>query len=255
MMKNETLNALILRHGDRMLRQAGWPDAVDMAPVAPETVPGWLAACGSLSGVEILTLTELLCQPLTYGRAALLLASARRLAGTPARLHLFPVQAHPHPERLADCQVIRLPYAQEWLTAAECVDLLAFLKASLTQISEIVHRDTKRIAAALKPSVTPRLMDRRIGDWRLLADEYDHDNWLDEDETDRLDKVLDAILIRDARFCPVLLTLVNEREETIRSAGVITDQLRFTDTPVRRWFDRRVLREMVREARASRTQE
>ncbi|MCM6296263.1 hypothetical protein M4C23_26535, partial [Klebsiella pneumoniae] len=36
MMKNETLNALILRHGDRMLRQAGWPDAVDMAPVTPE---------------------------------------------------------------------------------------------------------------------------------------------------------------------------------------------------------------------------
>ena len=234
MMKNETLNTLILRHGDRMLRQAGWPDTVDMAPVAPETVPGWLAACGSLSGVEILTLTEQLCQPLTYGRAALLLASARRLA---------------------DCQVIRLPYAQEWLTAAECDDLLAFLKASLTQISEIVHRDTKRIAAALTPSVTPRLMDRRIGDWRLLAVEYDHDNCLDEDETDRLDQVLDAILIRDARFCPVLLTLVNEREETIRSAGVIADQVRFTDTPVRRWFDRRVLREMVREARASRTQE
>lgn len=246
MMKKETLNTLILRHGDRMLRQAGWPDTVDMAPVAPETVPGWLAACGSLSGVEILTLTEQLCQPLTYGRAALLLASARRLAGTPARLHLFPVQAYPHPERLADCQVIRLPYAQEWLTAAECDDLLAFLKASLTQISEIVHRDTKRIAAALTPSVTPRLMDRRIGDWRLLAVEYDHDNCLDEDETDRLDQVLDAILIRDARFCPVLLTLVNEREETIRSAGVIADQLRFTDTPVRRWFDRRVLREMVR---------
>ncbi|MBK4965755.1 hypothetical protein GZ017_28965, partial [Klebsiella pneumoniae] len=67
------------------------------------------------------------------------------------------VQAYPHPERLADCQVIRLPYAQEWLTVAECDDLLAFLKASLMQISEIVHRDTKRIAAALTPSVTPRL--------------------------------------------------------------------------------------------------
>lgn len=90
---------------------------------------------------------------------------------------------------------------------------------------------------------------------RSECDAYDHDNCLDEDETDRLDQVLDAILIRDARFCPVLLTLVNEREETIRSAGVIADQLRFTDTPVRRWFDRRVLREMVREARASRTQE
>ncbi|HGO5578081.1 TPA: hypothetical protein ACK3AA_005692, partial [Klebsiella pneumoniae] len=233
-MRNDTFNALILRLGDRMLRQAGWPDVIDMAPVAPETVPGWLVACGSLSGAEILTLTEQLCQPLTYGRAALLLASARRLTGTPARLHLFPVQAYPHPERLADCQVIRLPYAQEWLTAAECDDLLAFLKASLTQITEIVRLDAHRLAAALKPSVTPRLMDRRFGDWRVLADEYEHENWLDENDTDVLDAVLDAVLVRGARFCPILLTVVNERREEIEAAGVITDMLRFPGDPARR---------------------
>ncbi|QZN95429.1 hypothetical protein [Symbiopectobacterium purcellii] len=253
-MKKETLNALILHHGDRLLRQAGWPAAIDMTPVAPETVPGWLTACGSISGAEILSLTTHLCQPLTYGRAELLTASARRLAGTPARLYLFPAQAYPHPERLADCQVIRLPYAQEWLTAAECDDLLTFLKASLDQIAEIVRRDTKRIAAAMVPSSAPRLMDRRFGDWRLLADEYDHDNWLDESETDRLDQVLDAILVRDARFCPVLLTLVNEREENIEGAGVMTDLLRFTDNPVRRWLDRRVLGDVVREVRAVNSQ-
>ncbi|RRZ50304.1 hypothetical protein EGK29_25100 [Klebsiella pneumoniae] len=250
-MRNDTFNALILRLGDRMLRQAGWPDVIDMAPVAPETVPGWLVACGSLSGAEILTLTEQLCQPLTYGRAALLLASARRLTGTPARLHLFPVQAYPHPERLADCQVIRLPYAQEWLTAAECDDLLAFLKSSLTQITEIVRLDAHRLAAALKPSVTPRLMDRRFGDWRVLADEYEHENWLDENDTDVLDAVLDAVLVRGARFCPILLTVVNERREEIEAAGVITDMLRFPGDPARRWLDRRVLREVVSEARAT----
>ncbi|HCE8859315.1 TPA: hypothetical protein NHV36_004538 [Klebsiella michiganensis] len=254
MMKNETLNALILRHGDRMLRQAGWPDAIDMAPVAPETIPGWLAACGTLNGQEILALTDFLCQPLTYGRAELLKASARQLAGTPARLHLYPVQGFPHPEQLTECQKIHLPYAQEWLTVTECTDLLAFLKTSLDQIAEIVRRDSRRLAVALKPSAIPRLMERRIGDWRLLADEYDHDNWLDEDETGRLDQVLDAILVRDARFCPVLLTLVNEREENIEGAGVITDMLRFPGDPVRRWLDRRVLRDVVREARAVRTQ-
>ncbi len=148
MMKKETLNTLILRHGDRMLRQAGWPDTVDMAPVAPKPYPAGLPPA-ALSGVEILTLTEQLCQPLTYGRAALLLASARRLAGTPARLHLFPVQAYPHPERLADCQVIRLPYAQEWLTAAECDDLLAFLKAS--------SRRYRKSSTGIRSASPPRL--------------------------------------------------------------------------------------------------
>ncbi|EEA5014870.1 hypothetical protein GI262_15405 [Salmonella enterica subsp. enterica] len=248
-MHNDTLNALILRHGDNLLRRSGWPDSVDMTPVSPDTVPGWLVACGSLSAGEILTLTEQLCQPLTYGRAALLTASARRLAGTPARLHLYPVRRFPHPERLADCQVIRLPYAQEWLTAAECDDLLAFLKDFIDRICDIVRQDAQRIAAALVPSAAPQLMEKRFGDWRLVADEYGHDNWLDSEDGERLDQVLDGILARDARFCPVLLTLVNESREEIEAAGVMTDLLRFPGEPVRRWFDRRVLRDVLNEVR------
>ena len=73
-------------------------------------------------------------------------------------------------------------------------------------------------------------MDRRIGDWRLLAVEYDRDNCPDEDETDRLDQVPDAILYSRCAILPGPAHPVNEREETIRSAGVIADQLRFTDT-------------------------
>nr|AVI43624.1 hypothetical protein [Klebsiella pneumoniae] len=49
-----------------------------------------------------------------------------------------------------------------------------------------------------------------------------------------------------ARSCSPLTSGRNYQERR-----VIADQLRFTDTPVRRWFDRRVLREMVRRARAS----
>ncbi|HDJ2742977.1 TPA: hypothetical protein PP068_003389 [Salmonella bongori] len=205
-MNNDTLNALILRHGDNLLRRSGWPDSVDMTPVSPDTVPGWLVACGSLSAGEILTLTEQLCQPLTYGLAAL-------------------------------------------LTAAECDDLLAFLKDFIDRICDIVRQDAQRIAAALVPSAAPRLMEKRFGDWRLVADEYGHDNWLDSEDGERLDQVLDGILVRDARFCPVLLTLVNESREEIEAAGGVTDLLRFPGEPVRRWFDRRVLRDVMNEVR------
>ncbi|EID0396874.1 hypothetical protein LA211_004579, partial [Salmonella enterica] len=69
-----------------------------------------------------------------------------------------------------------------------------------------------------------------------------------EDE-ERLDQVLDGILVRGARFCPVLLTLVNESREEIEAAGVMTDLLRFPGEPVRRWFDRRVLRDVLNEVR------
>lgn len=46
-MNNDTLNALILRHGDHLLRRSGWPDSVDMTPVSPDTVPGWLTVRSS----------------------------------------------------------------------------------------------------------------------------------------------------------------------------------------------------------------
>lgn len=250
-MRNDTLNALILRHGDRMLQDAGWPPCVDMMPVAPEQMPGWLVACGSLDAAQILTLVTHLCQPLTFGKAELLTASARRLTGTPARLYLYPAKGFMHPEKLADAQTIHLPFAQEWLTGAECDDLLAFLKDSVTRIAEIVRQDAHRLTVALKPSATPRLMDRRFGDWRVLADEYDHENWLDEKDAEVLDAVLDAVLVRGAQFCPILLTVVNEKQEEIEAAGVITEMLRFPGDPARRWLDRRVLREVIREARAT----
>ncbi|EBL5603332.1 hypothetical protein CSY93_15415 [Salmonella enterica] len=248
-MNNDTLNALILRHGDNLLRRSGWPDSVGMTPVAPETVPGWLYASGVLDADEILTLTTRLCQTEMGGRAHLLTASAQRLAGTPARLHLYPAQSYPRPEALSDCTCISLPYAREWLTKDECDDLLAFLKDFIDRICDIVRQDAKRIAAAMVPSAAPRLMEKRFGDWRLVADEYGHDNWLDSEDGELLDQVLDGILVRDARFCPVLLTLVNESREEIEAAGVMTDLLRFPGEPVRRWFDRRVLRDVINEVR------
>ncbi|EAP2381080.1 hypothetical protein D7U25_21170 [Salmonella enterica] len=251
-MRNDTLSALILRHGENLLRRSGWPETVGVTQVAPDEVPGWLSVCGVLDADEVLALTTRLCQPLNAGRAQLLTAGAQRLAGSPARLHLYPAQSYPRPEALADCTCISLPYAREWLTKAECDDLLAFLKDFADRVCEIVRQDAVRLAAALVPSAVPRLMEKHIGHWRLVADEYAHENWLDEDDGEELDKVLDAILVRNARYCPVLLTLVNEHEEDTEAAGVITDCLRFPGAPSRHWLDRRVLREVVDEARCIR---
>ena len=248
-MNNNTLNVLIQHHGENLLRQSGWPETVSVMPVAPGEVPGWLSVCGVLRAAEILTLTTHLCQSLIWGRAQLLIASAQRLAGTPVRLHMYPEQTYPRPEALIECTRISLPYAQEWLTKAECADLLAFLKESADRVCEIVRQDAHRIAAALLPSDRPRLMEKTIGDWRLLADEVRYDNWADADDTDRLDNMLDAILVRNARFCPVMLTLVNEYREEIEGTRIMTDVLYFPGDPVRRWFDRRILREVVTEAR------
>ncbi|HHH7666679.1 TPA: hypothetical protein ACP2SP_004138 [Escherichia coli] len=74
--------------------------------------------------------------------------------------------------------------------------------------------------------------------------------WLAEDEIRAvLAAVRDAILNRGARFSAVEMYLVSECVEHILSSGLACDVLRILDEPPRRWFDRGVLREVVREAR------
>lgn len=75
--------------------------------------------------------------------------------------------------------------------------------------------------------------------------------WLAEDEIRAvLAAVLDAIVNRGARFSSVEMYLVSDCIEHILSSGLACDVLRIPDEPPRRWFDRGVLREVVREARA-----
>lgn len=93
------------------------------------------------------------------------------------------------------------------------------------------------------------LLTRQTRRFRLVVKESDHPCWLDEDD-ENLPVVLDAILNRGARFSSVEMYLVSDCIEHILSSGLACDVLRIPDEPPRRWFDRDVLREVVREARA-----
>ena len=92
------------------------------------------------------------------------------------------------------------------------------------------------------------LLTRQTRRFRLVVKESDHPCWLDEDD-ENLPVVLDAIVNRGARFSSVEMYLVSECIEHILSSGLACDVLRIPDEPPRRWFDRGVLREVVREAR------
>ncbi|EHK7411598.1 hypothetical protein IDT15_004492 [Escherichia coli] len=93
------------------------------------------------------------------------------------------------------------------------------------------------------------LLTRQTRRFRLVVKESDHPCWLDEDD-ENLPVVLNAILNRGARFSAVEMYLVSDCIEHILSSGLACDVLRIPDEPPRRWFDRGVLREVVREARA-----
>lgn len=47
-MRNNTLSALIVHHGDSLLHRSGWPETVGVTQVAPGVVPGWPSAVCSV---------------------------------------------------------------------------------------------------------------------------------------------------------------------------------------------------------------
>ncbi|MBM2946263.1 hypothetical protein JRC15_26470, partial [Escherichia coli] len=147
----------------------------------------------------------------------------------------------------ADGTQVSFPYAGEWLTEDEIRAVLDAVHDAVRSICYQVAEDTRRIRAALT-TTGQTLLTRQTRRFRLVVKESDHPCWLDEDD-ENLPVVLDAIVNRGARFSAVEMYLVSDCIEHILSSGLACDVLRIPDEPPRRWFDRGVLREVVREAR------
>ncbi|HBI7683796.1 TPA: hypothetical protein K8166_002727 [Escherichia coli] len=217
MNENTTLNALICRHARNLLLAQGWPEETDVDQRNPK-YPGWISIYALLDAPRLATLLI----NRHGGVLPPLLASAiQKLTGTGAELVLSGSQWQ-----------VSFPYAGEWLAEDE-------IRAVL---------DARRIRAALT-TTGQTLLTRQTRRFRLVVKESDHPCWLDEDD-DNLPVVLDAILNRGARFSSVEMYLVSECVEHILSSGLACDVLRIPGEPPRRWFDRDVLREVVREARS-----
>ncbi len=139
------------------------------------------------------------------------------------------------------------PYAGEWLTEDEIRAVLAAVRDAVRSVSCRVAEDARRIRAALT-TTGQTLLTRQTRRFRLVVKESDHPCWLDEDD-ENLPVVLDAIVNREHVFVGGNVP-VSDCIEHILSSGLACDVLRIPDEPPRRWFDRGVLREVVREARA-----
>ncbi len=175
-------------------------------------------------------------------------SAIQKLTGTGAELVLSGSQWQSLPVLPADGTQVSFPYAGEWLTEDEIRAVLAAVRDAVRSVSCRVAEDTRRIRAALT-TTGQTLLTRQTRRFRLVVKESDHPCWLDEDD-ENLPVVLDAILNRGARFSAVEMYLVSDCIEHILSSGLACDVLRIPDEPPRQWFDRGVLREVVREARA-----
>ncbi|ENB8499393.1 hypothetical protein ABIX24_003555 [Escherichia albertii] len=240
MNENTTLNALICRHARNLLLAQGWPEETDVDQRTPN-YPGWISIYVRLDAPRLATLLI----NRHGGVLPPLLASAiHKLTGTGAELVLSGSQWQSLPVLPADETQVFFPYAGEWLTEEEIRAVLAAVRTVSCRVAE----DARRIRAALTTS-GQTLLTRQTRRFRLVVKESDHPCWLDEDD-ENLPVVLDAILNRGARFSAVEMYLVSDCIEHILSSGLSCDVLRIPDEPPRRWFDRDILREVVREARA-----
>ncbi|HAI4570464.1 hypothetical protein AB2F92_25170 (plasmid) [Escherichia coli] len=241
---NETLNALICRHARNLLLAQGWPEETDVDQRNPN-YPGWISIYVQLDAPRLATL-------LVNRHDGVLpphLASAiQKLTGTGAELVLSGSQWQALPVLPADGTQVSFPYAGEWLTEEEIRAVFDAVRNAVRSICYQVADDARRIRAALT-TTGQTLLTRQTRRFRLVVKESDHPCWLDEDD-ENLPVVLDAILNRGARFSAVEMYLVSDCIEHILFSGLACDVLRIPDEPPRRWFDRGVLREVVREARA-----
>lgn len=237
---NETLNALICRHARNLLLAQGWPEETDVDQRNPNH-PGWISIYVRLDAPRLATLLV----NRHDGVLPLHLASAiQKLTGTGAELVLSGSQWQALPVLPADGTQVSFPYAGEWLAEDEIRAVLDAVRTVSCRVAE----DARRIRAALT-TTGQTLLTRQTRRFRLVVKESDHPCWLDEDD-ENLPVMLDAILNRGARFSAVEMYLVSECVEHILASGLACDVLRIPDEPPRRWFDRDVLREVVREARA-----
>ncbi len=242
MNENTTLNALICRHARNLLLAQGWPEETDVDQRNPNH-PGWISIYVLLDAPRLATLLINrhggALPPLGLRHSQ----TDRNRGGTCTVRQSVAVAAGTSGRRTQ----VSFPYAGEWLAEDEIRAVLDAVRDAVRCVSYQVAEDTRRIRAALT-TTGQTLLTRQTRRFRLVVKESDHPCWLDEDD-ENLPVVLDAILNRGARFSAVEMYLVSDCIEHILSSWLAWDVLRIPDEPPRRWFDRGVLREVVREAR------
>ncbi|EET9802090.1 DUF1380 domain-containing protein [Escherichia coli] len=239
-----TRRQAVINQARNLLLAQGWPEETDVDQRNPK-YPGWISIYVLLDAPRLATLLI----NRHGGVLPPLLASAiQKLTGTGAELVLSGSQWQSLPVLPADGTQVSFPYAGEWLAEDEIRAVLDAVRDAVCSVSCRVAEDARCIRAALT-TTGQTLLTRQTRRFRLVVKESDHPCWLDEDD-ENLPVVLDAILNRGARFSSVEMYLVSDCIEHILSSGLACDVLRIPDEPPRRWFDRGVLREVVREARA-----
>lgn len=244
MIENRTCNALICQRARDLLHMQGWPEHTDVVQLNPRW-PSWLGICVRLDAADLMALLPRLCNQLERpDHRHDVCRAIEKLAGTKAEMVLYQSGHATPPTVPGDNTEINFPFALEWLTKEEIQTVLEVVTLSVRKVCQHMFDDAKRIQAALTPQQSPCLFARGTRRFRIVAEEGDEENWLDESDPNEVRRVLDAIINHGARYCAVRLVITDATLDYITGYSLMTDVLRFPGDPSRRWLDRDVLREV-----------
>lgn len=244
MSENATRDALICQRARDLLYAQGWPAHTDVVQLAA-LWPCWLGVCVRLDAADLEALLPRLCNQLERpDHCHDVHRAIEKLAGTKAEMVIYQSGYAMPPTVPGDNTEINFPFALEWLTKEEIQSVLEVVTLSVRKVCQHIFDDAKRIQAALTPQQHPCLFARGTRRFRIVAEEGDEENWLDESDPNEVRRVLDAIINHGARYGAVRLVITDATLDYITGYSLMTDVLRFPSDPPRRWLERDVLREV-----------
>lgn len=244
-----TLTALIHCRSLAILGSHGWPEHTDAVAVSAKW-PCWLGICVRLNAGDLVTLLPKLASQLVLMEQhhELLYKAVNKLKKTKAEM-ILSQNTLVVPSVPGDNTQVVFPDAHQWLTDEETQTVLNVMKSSIRKVCIQMFDDAAIIQSALMPSDKVRLFERKTRYFRVIAEECDEELWLDEKDPEEINRVLDAILNKGARYGCVRLLVVNELVETIVAYEVMTDVLRCPDQSPRHWLCREAVHNVCSAAR------
>lgn len=240
-----TAYRLMHRHTRNTLVARGWPATMDIDANLNYSRGEGVAFYGQLTACDLLhLLPEITLRGLMADRALkelLLLVNGSDLIVRLYRNSLGHRKAH--------AGTISLEYENcpAGMSTKQILCLLKALRDEINHVCSCVAAAGYRLTEALRPASNPLVFTRRTRNFTLSVIEVEACNDDTEWDNEYLDTHLKAVLDGRNTFRRLQIRL----ECNGRAVGVtyVPFALRHPDSPSRSWFERRWLREVVREAR------
>jgi hypothetical protein len=236
----------IHRHTRNTLVARGWPAEMDIQTNLSYSQGDGVAFYGRLSANElVLLLPEIALRGLMDDGAMRTLRDL--IVGSDMTVTLFRNSLGNH---YAHSGTISMEYddCPEGMYERHAVSLLKALRAEINNVCSCVAAAGYRVLEAFSPSGNEPIFSRQTRNFRLTVTEVepfdDGDCW----DNEALDRLLAAILDENTTY--------RSLEVSLESRGMVLGRLHVPyawnqpGLPVRRWFEREWLREVVKEARS-----